>query len=172
MPEKMCVYGITCETPCRNSENNRNLTGFLPTVDLTIHSKGCSYIGGYPYAQHYAHGRFAFYLLKDEIDMENGHGHVELYRNYPDYLLQLLKFISFNPETALRRLLAPPQRPKHSKVHAVIIPKSKDRGIVFGELTALGPLTSRMYRGQGIWFLNEEQFERLNDLGVKWRTAR
>lgn len=72
-----------------------------PPLDKKFSSNWCEYIDGYPYRQHYKHGRFDYYLEREEIELKDGKRAQVLEGRQPEAVLELLKFIKGNEPSGL-----------------------------------------------------------------------
>jgi len=75
------------------------------SLDDMFESKGCEYILGMPHMQHYRHGRFDFYLKKNELGIETDTSHQIFEGKHPKYILELLNFIKANPHRLLEKMI-------------------------------------------------------------------
>lgn len=70
--------------------------------DKQFPSKFCTYLDDVPYEQHYKHGRLNYFLRKDSLSIEDKE---TIQQVNPEELIELLKFISAEPKTAVERLV-------------------------------------------------------------------
>ncbi len=71
--------------------------------DEKFPSEFCTYLEKIPYEQHYKHGRLNYFVRKDSISIEDEETIQQL--ENPEEIIELLKFISTEPKTAVERLL-------------------------------------------------------------------
>jgi len=71
-------------------------------IDNLFPSNGCVYIEGHPLKQHYRHGRFDFFLEKDDICIEDENSIQSI--AIPELVCGLLRFIGQSTEDAIDRI--------------------------------------------------------------------
>ncbi|MBI5064693.1 hypothetical protein HZA97_00525 [Candidatus Woesearchaeota archaeon] len=71
--------------------------------DKRFPSKFCTYLEDVPYEHHYKHGRLNYFLRNDSLSIEDEET-IQQIEN-PEEIIELLKFISAEPKTAVERLV-------------------------------------------------------------------